>query len=115
MNKVQDKQFLALELTKIKYQNIKTIASEDIFNTYEYNLKSLCGLLESTDTILSLKNEIEKLQEKISKNKNITRDPMKTFAQDILDIITMAKGDMEPHVYDIIESKILPYLDNQKS
>lgn len=116
MNKVQDKQFLALELTKIKFQNVTNVINKtQIYETYEYNLKRLCGLMKEIDMVSSLKNELEKVQEKNLKFESITHNPAKETMQEILDIIATAQGDMEPYVYDAIANRILPYLDNQKS
>lgn len=114
MNNTQDKQFLALELTKIKFQNVTNVINKtQIYETYEYNLKRLCGLMKEIDMVSSLKSELEKVQEKNLKFESITRDSGEEITNEILEMLDECKGDMEPYVYERIVTKIMSYKGSQ--
>lgn len=101
-NELQDKQYIALELTKIGYPPIEQTldyTNEDIFDTYKYNLLHLAGLLDETDTILYLKNENERLEKENSELYSNNRGNFENFIKDFKDFIEENKGDMEPRVY----------------
>ena len=108
---LKDKQYLALELTKICYGNKEEEYSEDIiYETYENNLKKLTNTIDEIEPVTALKNEIAKLQKENKRLKLINQDSLTPFANDIMSVLVGAKGDMEPYVYDsivnIIKAKI---------
>lgn len=105
MEEMQDKQYLALELTKIKYQSIteKTDRS-DMMSDYWYFLESLTGVFEQVARLEELENENEKLRGLL---KLKTDDPERVKKlQRITDVINQCKGDMEPYVYECLMAEI---------
>lgn len=115
MNDTQDKQYIALELTKIMYPSremSKALSpSEDcVYDTYEKYLKRLTSTIDTIDTIDALKTEIERLQKENERLKTNNLDIIRPFANDIMNVLNGAKGDMEPYVYgslvNIIKAKI---------
>ena len=113
MNDTQDKQFVALELTKIAYPPIRETCGaklDEIYHAYEYFLKSTMEITEDIGTIVSLKEEARKLRLENERLKENNRDAFKPFCSDLMAILTSAQGDMEPYVYgsltNIIKAKI---------
>lgn len=112
-NDTQDKQYIALELTKIAYPPIlQTYGTniEDIYKSYEYFLKQTTEITDEIDTIASLKNEVERLRKENERFKDDNQVIVKRLCEDIMNVLVGAKGDMEPYVYssisNIIKSKI---------
>ena len=99
MNEMQDKQYLALELTKITFEHNEGYAKRrDVMENYNYFLNELTGVLDKVVQIEELKQEIERLQgliriqtEKQDNGKKLHR---------LIDAINQCKGDMEPYVYE---------------
>ena len=109
-NDIQDKQYLALELTKICYGNKgEEYADDTIFDTYEHNLRKLTNTFDEIETISSLKNEIDKLQEENKRLKKNNQDNLKPLINDMLTIAKGCQGDMEPYVYESIVSNCKRY------
>lgn len=112
MNDLQDKQYLALELTKIKCDKINNngiYSRENIMEDYWYFLESLTEVFEKVARLEELEKENEKLRGLL---KLKTDDPERVKKlQRITDVINHCKGDMEPYVYqqlmDEIQLKIL--------
>ena len=102
-NDIQDKQYLALELTKICYGNKgEEYAGDTIFDTYEHNLRKLTNTFDEIETISSLKNEIDKLQKENERLKTDNRVMLEPLIKDITGIINNGKGDMEFYIYEAI-------------
>ena len=110
MNDTQDKQYVALELTKILFNDKVKYKPEDIYKTYTYFLIQLCELMDTIETATTLKDEIERLQKENERLKINNQDIIRPFANDIMNVLNGAKGDMEPYVYsslvNIIKAKI---------
>ena len=112
MNNRQDEQFIALELTKIKYPETgkPNYNREEIFDTYEYNIKRLTGTIDEVETIITLKKQLEKLQIENTNYKEYNQYAVKNLCEQILKALENCKKDMEPYVYkgikDICEEKI---------
>lgn len=106
MEEMQDKQYLALELTKIKYQSIteKTDRS-DMMSDYWYFLESLTGVFEQVAQVEQLKRENERLQGLL---KIATENPNNHGKKlhRLIDVINQCKGDMEPYVYECLMAEI---------
>ena len=109
-NNIQDKQFMALELTKILYGDNKGLNTENIYTSYTYFLKQLTETFDELETIDAIKNELDKLRKENERYKNDNQADITRLCEDIMCIITGARGDMEPYVYNsltnIIKSKI---------
>lgn len=112
-NEIQDKQYIALELTKVAYPPILQsygTSVQDIYKSYEYFLKQTMEIADSIETVSSLKNEIAKLQKENERFKADNQAIVKRLCEDIMNVLVVAKGDMEPYVYssisNIIKSKI---------
>lgn len=100
MNEIQDKQYLALELTKIKHQSIteKTDRS-DMMSDYWYFLESLTEVFEKVARLEELEKENERMRILLTKQEE-TSHTAKLHC--IISIINDCKGDMEPYVYDTL-------------
>lgn len=105
MNEMQDKQYLALELTKIKYQSIteKTDRS-DMMSDYWYFLESLTEVFEKIARLEELEKEVEALKEFIA-SKMEKQDNGKKLHR-LIDVVNQCKGDMEPYVYECLMAEI---------
>ena len=109
-NDIQDKQYLALELTKIGYgNNGNDFSDENICDSYEYYLKRLTDTLDKINEFESLKNEIAKLQKENEQLKFNNQDNYKPLITDILTLCDGCKKDMEPYVYEAIISNCKRY------
>lgn len=105
MEEIQDKQYLALELTKIKHQSItdKTDRS-DIMADYWYFLESLTEVFEKVAQVEQLERENEKLQGLL---KIATENPNHgKKLHRLIDVVNQCKGDMEPYVYKCLMAEI---------
>ena len=107
MNEMQDKQYLALELTKITFQNDNNgyIKRDKVIGNYNYFLNELTTVFENINTIEELEKKIETLQGllkvAVDNNPNYTKK-----LQRITDVINQCKGDMEPYVYECLMAEI---------
>ena len=105
MSEMQDKQYLALELTKIKYQKLpEKVKRGDIMSDYLYFLNDLTGVLDKAIQIEELEKEIETLREFI-RMQSEKQDNGKKL-QRIKDVLNQCKGDMEPYVYECLMAEI---------
>lgn len=106
MNDIQDKQYLALELTKIKYQTLpEKVRRGDIMSDYLYFLNDLTGVLDKSEQIEELEKEIEKLQGLLE----VVADNNPNFDKKLhrlIDVLNQCKGDMEPYVYECLMAEI---------
>lgn len=101
-NDIQDKQYLALELTRILFNDKIKHKPEDVYTTYTYFLIQLCELTDTIETVSSLKSEIAKLQEENERLKTDNRVMLEPLIKDITEIINNGRGDMEFYIYDAI-------------
>lgn len=104
MNDLQDKQYLALELTKISYPSNSVWDDDVIFNSYKKQLERLTELTQDLETVKSLKDEIKKLRGLL---RITSEDPghEKKMCR-LMDIINQCRGDMEPYVYECLMKEI---------
>jgi hypothetical protein len=102
MNDIKDKQYLALELTKIQCGGSDTSSKEGVYACYEYFLKELTKTLDELSTITELKNEIARLQKENEQLRTNNRDVLNPFISKIITLADGCKGDMEPYVYSAI-------------
>jgi len=106
MNEIQDKQYLALELTKITFEHNEGYAKrKDVMENYNYFLNELTGVLNKAVQIEQLKKEIERLQGLISIQVE-KQDRGATKLHRLIDVVNQCKGDMEPYVYDTLMHEI---------
>lgn len=106
MEEMQDKQYLALELTKIKYQVMtEGIDRSDMMSDYWYFLESLTGVFEQVAQVEQLEKEVERLQGLISIQVE-KQDCGATKLHRLTDVINQCKGDMEPYVYECLMAEI---------
>lgn len=101
---MQDRQYLALELTKIYYQGDRIpINTSGVMDTYRFYLNNLSELLNNSETIKQLQCEIDKLNEEIARlNTEKINNTIDFKLNQIKDIITNGKSDMEPYIYNQI-------------
>lgn len=105
MNDIQDKQYLALELTKIKYQMMteKTDRS-DMMSDYWYFLESLTSVFEKVARVEELEKDNERMRILLSERVEYPNPSIKLHR--LIDIINQCKGDMEPYVYECLMTEI---------
>ena len=105
MNEMQDKQYLALELTKITFEHDEGYAKrKDVMENYWYFLESLTEVFEKVAKLEELERENEKLRGLL---KLKTDDPERVKKlQRIAEVLNQCKGDMEPYVYDTLMHEI---------
>lgn len=106
-NDLQDKRFLALELTKISFNDKTKCTQKNVFDTYSYFLLQLTDTLDKIDTISSLITEITKLREENKQLKDNNRDVLEPFCETLLKILDDCKGDMEPYVYKALRDMLI--------
>ena len=105
MNDIQDKQYLALELTKIKHQSMSDETDRrDIMEDYWYFLEDLTSVFEKVARVEELEKEVEALREFI-RMQSEKQDNGKKL-QRIKDVLNQYKGDMEPYVYECLMAEI---------
>lgn len=105
MNEMQDKQYLALELTKIKYQKLpEKVKRGDIMSDYWYFLNDLTGVLDKAAQIEELEKEIERLQGLLKIAIDNPNHGKKLHR--LIDVVNQCKGDMEPYVYECLMAEI---------
>lgn len=98
-NELQDKQYIALELTKILFTDKVKYQKEDVYGAYQYFLLNATNVYETIDTFLFLKNENERLQKENLKFKTNNRADFESFANELAKFAKDNKGNMEPYVY----------------
>ena len=107
---VVDKVYLALELTKIRYNGLLNNDTKDIgmdkniLETYLYYIEELTGIdLDEIEDIPKLKNKLEDLQERYSMLCDTfevrVSDTIKNNNKQALECLDAYKGDMEHTVY----------------
>lgn len=104
MNDLQDKQYLALELTKIAYSSTGSYEDKDIYESYKYYLNELTGLVQDITTVQELKKEIGKLQGLLKIATDNPEHGKKLHR--LIDVVNQCKGDMEPYVYECLMTEI---------
>ena len=105
MNDLQDKQYLALELTKLMFQNTNGIPDRSVmYENYKYFLNELTGVFNVGVNVMQLQMEIQTLQKKLSERMENSDTNIKL--QRLIDVINQCKGDMEPYVYECLMAEI---------
>lgn len=105
MNDLQDKQYLALELTKMMFQNTNGVLDRSVvYENYNYFLNELTGLVQDITTVQELKKEISKLQGLLRIATDNPKHGKKLHR--LIDVINQCKGDMEPYVYECLMAEI---------
>ena len=105
MNEMQDKQYLALELTKIKHQTItEKTERNNIMEDYWYFLESLTEIFEKLARVEELEKEIERLQGLLKIATDNPNHGKKLHR--LIDVVNQCKGDMEPYVYECLMAEI---------
>lgn len=106
MEEIRDKQYLALELTKITFEHSEGYAKrKDVMENYNYFLNELTGVLDKAVQIEELEQEIERLQGLIRIQAE-KQDRGATKLHRLIDVVNQCKGDMEPYVYDTLMHEI---------
>lgn len=108
-NELQDKQYLALELTRILFSDKQELNCDSIMVCYNTFLKKLTDTIDEIETTQALKNQIKYLQEENDKLRANNQDVLKPLINDILTLVDGCKGDMEPYVYEAITSNCKRY------
>ena len=105
MEEMQDKQYLALELTKIKHQSMtdKTDRS-DIMCDYWYFLESLTEVFEKVARLEELEKENERMR--ILLAERVENSNLSIKLHRLVDVVNQCKGDMEPYVYQQLMAEI---------
>ena len=103
---LKDKQYLALELTKILYSDKAELTQENIYESYDCFLKQLTNLFENTETILFLKNQVEQLQKENLEFKANNRAHFEKNVNNLLLYLESEKGNMEPVTYNTLTQLI---------
>lgn len=105
MDEMQDKQYLALELTKITLEHSEGYAKrKDVMENYWYFLEDLTGVFEKVARAEELEKEIEKLQGLLKIATNNPNHSKKLHR--LIDVVNQCKGDMEPYVYECLMAEI---------
>ena len=105
MEEMQDKQYVALELTRIMFQNAREIPDRNVIaENYIYFLNELTGILEIGSNVMQLQMEIQSLQRKLAER--IENPDIDTKLHRLTDVVNQCKGDMEPYVYECLMAEI---------
>lgn len=105
MNEIQDKQYLALELTKIVFQNTNGVPDRSVvYENYSYFLNELTGVLNMGMNVMQLQTEIQTLQRKLAEKMENPDNSVKLHR--LIDVVNQCKGDMEPYVYQQLMAEI---------
>lgn len=104
---IVDKIYLALELTKIKFNNTTNSDKSEIYTSFEYFLKELTKI-EDLSIMDKLKDENKTLHSLYDdlKAKVATTDLSKEKINKLIDMINDNKGDMETYVYNHLMSTL---------
>lgn len=104
-NDVRDKQYLALELTKITFEHSEGYAKrKEVMQNYWYFLEDLTGVFEKIAKLEELEQEIERLQGLIRVQAEKQDNGLKLHR--LIDVVNQCKGDMEPYVYECLMAEI---------
>ena len=106
MNSIQDKQYLALELTKILFSDNEELNVASITSSYESILKEITGTIESVEEITELKKKNTALEKQNEKLKKESEDVLRPFCERLLQVLQETRKDMEPYVYGILTQMI---------
>lgn len=105
MNEMQDKQYLALELTKITLEHSEGHTKrKDVMENYWYFLEDLTGVFEKVARVEELEKEIEQLQGLLKIATDNPNHGKKLHR--LIDVVNQCKGDMEPYVYECLMAEI---------
>ena len=105
MEEIRDKQYLALELTKITFEHSEGYAKrKEVMQNYWYFLEDLTGVFEKIAKLEELEKENEKLQGLIRVQAEKRDNGLKLHR--LIDVINQCKGDMKPYVYDTLMHEI---------
>ena len=105
MNEMQDKQYLALELTKITFEHSDGYAKrKDVMENYWYFLEDLTGVFEKVARVEELEKENERLQGLLKIATDNPNHGKKLHR--LIDVVNQCKGDMEPYVYECLMAEI---------
>lgn len=107
MNDLQDKQYLALELTKIKCDKINNngiYSRENIMEDYWYFLESLTEVFEKVARLEELEEENERMR--ILLADGVENSNLSIKLHRLIDVVNHCKGDMEPYVYQQLMAEI---------
>ena len=105
MEEIRDKQYLALDLTKITFEHSEGYAKrKEVMQNYWYFLEDLTGVFEKIAKLEELEKENEKLQGLIRVQTEKQDNGLKLHR--LIDVINQCKGDMEPYVYDTLMHEI---------
>lgn len=105
MEEMQDKQYLALELTKITFEHNEGYTKrKDVMENYWYFLEDLTGVFEKIAKLEELERENEKLQGLIRVQAEKQDNGLKLHR--LIDVVNQCKGDMEPYVYECLMAEI---------
>ena len=105
MEEMQDKQYLALELTKIKHQSItRETNRSDIMADYWYFLEDLTGVFEKVARVEELEKDNERMRILLSERVEYPNPTVKLHR--LIDVINQCKGDMESYVYECLMQEI---------
>ena len=105
MNEMQDKQYLALELTKITFEHNEGYAKrKDVMENYWYFLEDLTGVFEKVARVEELEKDNERMRILLSERVEYPDPSIKLHR--LIDVINQCKGDMEPYVYECLMAEI---------
>ena len=110
MEEIRDKQYLALELTKITFEHSEGHAKrKDVMGNYNYFLNELTGIIGKAVQIEELEQEIERLQG-LMRVQAEKQDYGAAKLHRLIDVVNQCKGDMEPYVYDTLIHEISEFI-----
>jgi len=102
---MQDKQYLALELTKITLEHSEGHAKrKDVMENYWYFLEDLTGVFEKVARVEELEKDNERMRILLSERVEYPDPSIKLHR--LIDVINQCKGDMEPYVYECLMAEI---------
>lgn len=105
MEEMRDKQYLALELTKITFEHSEGYAKrKDVMENYWYFLEDLTGVFEKIAKLEELESENERMRILLSERVEYPNPSIKLHR--LIDVINQCKGDMEPYVYECLMTEI---------
>lgn len=105
MEEMRDKQYLALELTKITFEHSDGYAKrKEVMQNYWYFLEDLTGVFEKIAKLEELEKEVERLQGLIRIQAEKQDNGLKLHR--LIDVVNQCKGDMEPYVYECLMAEI---------
>ena len=108
---VVDNVYLALELTKITYNNYDNIEDKKIFDSYMFFVEKLTKIpLDEICDIPKLKEQLFELKHKYNIvcdtfNERVS-DTLKSNNEKTLEYLELVKGDMESYVYKELKDRL---------